>query len=123
MSNELVEQIRSMLKEEINPVHTRLDSIVSKLDRIESRFDGIGNSPDKLDSHFDKINNRLDQSRLNGIEHDLKTLKSDQKQIEVNISAMLEEFIKNITEHYDSKLSVLNKRVFAVESNIERLMK
>jgi predicted nucleic acid-binding Zn-ribbon protein len=109
MSNELVKQIRSMLRDEFNPVHTRLD--------------GIDNRPDKIDSHFDKINNRLDQSRLNGIEHNLKTLKSEQKQTEDNINAILEEFTKNITEHYDSKLSVLNKRLFTVESHIERLMK
>ncbi|MGM0901025.1 MAG: hypothetical protein ACQEXB_07965 [Bacillota bacterium] len=125
MTNELVEQIPSMLKEEINPVHIRLDRIDTRLDLIDSRFDGIDNRSVKKDSRFDQTDNRLDQmiSRLDGIANDLKTLKSNQKQFEVNISAILEEFTIKITEHYDSKLSVLNKRVFAVESNIERLMK
>jgi len=110
MTNEIVEQIRTMLKDEINPVYTRLDGIDNRLEQMDSRFDGIDNRLDQVDSRFENV------------EHEIKNLKNSQEQLQKNIITSIGEFSDRITEHFDAQTAALNKRVFANEANIERIM-
>jgi archaellum component FlaC len=125
MTNEMVEQIRSMLKDEINPVYTRLDRIDTRLDQMDSRIDGIDTRLDKIDNRFDGLDHEIKQLKTGQeqLQQEIVNLKTNQEQLQKDIITSIGEFTDRVTEHFDSQTAALNKRVFANEANIERLMK
>jgi histidinol dehydrogenase len=67
-------------------------------------------------------------NELKGLKTDVGELKvgqarleAGQKKLEKNLIESLGTYTEKITEHHDDKTEVLNKRVFRVESEIERL--
>ncbi|MDF0728982.1 hypothetical protein PY093_20425 [Cytobacillus sp. S13-E01] len=67
-------------------------------------------------------------SELKEIKTDIGELKTGQARLEVgqqklqqNLIESLGTYTEKITEHVDDKTEVLNKRVYKVESEIERL--
>lgn len=67
-------------------------------------------------------------SELKEIKTDIGELKTGQARLEVgqqklqqNLIVSLGDYTEKITEHVDDKTEALNKRVYKVESEIERL--
>lgn len=67
-------------------------------------------------------------SELKDIKTDIGELKTGQTRLEIGQQKLQQNLIENlgtytekITEHVDDKTEVLNKRVYKVESEIERL--
>nr|WP_304216834.1 hypothetical protein [Fredinandcohnia onubensis] len=100
--NEMVDLLRSVLKEELNPIHKRLD-------RMDKRFDGI-------DERLEEIDQRLDRLETNQNE-----LVIGQEKLQKNLIESLGNYTEKIAEHVDNQTSALNKRIFKVETEIERL--
>lgn len=81
MNNEFQELLRSVLKEELEPINKRLDII----------------------------------------EKDVKEIRTGQVQLQKNIIESLGQYTERIAGHVDNKTAVLNKRVYDVETEIQRL--
>lgn len=109
MNSELKEALRSVLREELQPINKRLDTIGTRIDAIEP--------------HLDTIDTRLNtiDTRLNVIEQDVKEIKIGQEKLSKNIIESLGQYTDKIAEHVDVKTEVLNKRVYALETEVERL--
>ncbi len=96
MNNEIAELLRSVLKEELEPVNNRLDS-------MEQRLNG------------------MDQ-RLDSIEQEVKALRTDHAELRNEIIGTLADFTEKIASDVDYKTSALNKRVFNIETELQRLI-
>ena len=88
MDNELKELLRSVLKEELEPINNRLNDI--------------------------EIN-------VKDLNKDVKDIKTGQEKLQKNIIESLGQYTEKIADHVDDKTAVLNKRVYAVETEIQRL--
>ena len=88
MDNELKELLRSVLKEELEPINNRLNDI--------------------------EIN-------VKDLNKDVKDIKTGQEKLQKNIIESLGQYTEKIANHVDDKTAVLNKRVYAVETEIQRL--
>ena len=88
MDNELKELLRSVLKEELEPINNRLNGI--------------------------EIN-------VKDLNKDVKDIKTGQEKLQKNIIESLGQYTEKIADHVDDKTAVLNKRVYAVETEIQRL--
>jgi len=65
---------------------------------------------------LEPINKRLDV-----IEKDVKVIKTGQEQLQKNIIESLGQYTEKIADHVDNKTAALNKRVYDVETEIQRL--
>ena len=88
MDNELKELLRSVLKEELEPINNRLYDI--------------------------EIN-------MKDLNKDVKDIKTGQEKLQKNIIESLGQYTEKIADHVDDKTAVLNKRVYAAETEIQRL--
>jgi len=102
MNNELIEALRSILKEELIPINKRFDI-------IERDFNDLKTGQEKF------------QRDLNGVKTGLNELKIGQEKLQKNLIESLGAYTEKIAEHVDHKTEALNKRVFAVETEIQRL--
>jgi len=104
MENGLEVMLRSILKEELQPVNKRLDKIDGRLDGLETRMCGIEN-------------------RMDGLEIQMMEIKEGQERMQKNIIMCIGDYNENIIHYVDDKTDALNKRVFTVETEIQRLNK
>ena len=88
MDNELKELLRSVLKEELEPINNRLNDI--------------------------EIN-------VKDLNKDVKDIKTGQEKLQKNIIESLGQYTEKIADHVDDKTAVLNNRVYAAETEIQRL--
>ena len=88
MDNELKELLRSVLKEELEPINNRLNDI--------------------------EIN-------VKDLNKDVKDIKTGQEKLQKNIIESLGQYTEKIANYVDDKTAVLNKRVYAAETEIQRL--
>ena len=88
MDHELKELLRSVLKEELEPINNRLNDI-------------------EID--------------VKDIKKDVKDIKTEQEKLQKNIIESLGQYTEKIADHVDDKTAVLNKRVYNVETEIQRL--
>ncbi|CEG27067.1 hypothetical protein [Bacillus sp. B-jedd] len=111
MENGLEVMLRSILKEELQPVNNRLDKIDGRLDGLETRMGGMENRMDGL------------QIRMDGLEVLTLEIKEGQERMQKNIIMCIGDYNENIIHFIDDKTDALNKRVFSVETEIQRLNK
>ena len=151
MNNELLEKLRAVLKEELKPINGRLDNIDQNLEEHNKRFDKIDQTLEEHNKHFDKIDQTLEEhnkrfdkieqnleehnmrfdkidqtmeehnKRFDTFDHDFKELKDGQERLQKNIIKSLGDYTDKIVLHVDNKTEALNKRTFAVETEIQRL--
>lgn len=130
--------LRSVLQEELTPVHNQLDGIDQRLggmdkrfETIDQRFDGIDQRLDGMDDRFENIDHQLVgmykrfdgiDERLDKIENDVHDLKLGQEELQKNIIEHLGEFTEKIAQHVEGRTYALNKRVFDIETVIYRLI-
>ncbi|MDM5326634.1 hypothetical protein [Neobacillus sp. CF12] len=92
MNNEIMNVFRSVLKEELDPVHKRLGVIEQNVEEIKT-------GQKKLENDF----SQLDQA--------VRELGAEQKEGNKSVIRYLEDFSGKITNHFDNKTDALNKRV------------
>jgi vacuolar-type H+-ATPase subunit D/Vma8 len=93
-----------------------LKEIINKLNSIDSKIDNLDTKVDSLETKVDSL-----ETKVVNLEHGQKEIKESVHRIELSqpqdIVALLERMNKNL----ENKTEVLNKRVFNVETEIERL--
>lgn len=109
MDTDLKELLRSVLREELAPINQRLDGMDKRLGGMDIRLNG-------MDKRFDGIEQRLDK-----IESDVQELKAGQAELQKNIVGNLGNFTEKIAHQVEDRTGALNKRVFEVETVIQRL--
>ncbi|KIL42038.1 hypothetical protein SD70_03845 [Gordoniibacillus kamchatkensis] len=55
MNEELTQLLRSVIREELVPVHERLDRMDGRLDRVEGRLDRMEGRLDQVESRLDRM--------------------------------------------------------------------
>ncbi|HEY0827892.1 MAG TPA: hypothetical protein VGE40_07355 [Bacilli bacterium] len=97
---ELLQSIRLIIKEELQPVNERLDGIDGRLDGIDSRLDGMDVRLDSIDSRLDGMDVRLDNidSRLDGMDVRLDNIDSRLGIIEYNQNEDILVLLNTINE-------------------------
>lgn len=116
MNNEMIEALRSVLKEELKSLNDRQEGLDNRLDGMDKRFDGIDNRLDGMNNRLNGIDNRLD-----GIEQEIKEVKTGQEKLQKSIIKSIGEYTEKIADYVDVKTEVLNKRVFKLETEVQRL--
>lgn len=90
---ELLLALRTIVKEELGPVNTRLDGLDQRmggmdqrLDKVDQRLDGMDQRLDGMDQRLDKVDQRLDgmdrrldglDQRMSRVENTLEEIKED----------------------------------------------
>jgi chromosome segregation ATPase len=87
MNNELTDLLRSVLKEELEPVNKRLDAIETNGKEHAKRFDAIDQELSEHAKRLDGIDQDLKEhtKRFDGVDEDLKELKDGQERLQKNI--------------------------------------
>lgn len=91
MSKELVEMIRTVLREELKGVDARFDQMDKRFEGVDARFDQMDKRFEKVDKRFDQMDLRMDKmdQRLDkleiGQENMLREMRSNTKHIEETI--------------------------------------
>jgi chromosome segregation ATPase len=146
MNNEIINVIRSVLKEEFEPIHKRLGDIDQDLKYLTTGQTKLGNDVIELKTGQTKLGNHVTelktgQTKLGNHVIELKTgqtklwhkaamleqafneLKNEQKENHKSVIRYLGDYSEKIINHFDDKTDALNKRVFAVETELQRLTK
>ncbi|WML48427.1 hypothetical protein RCG23_24850 [Neobacillus sp. PS3-34] len=125
MKNEITEALRSVLKEELKPINTRLDAIGQDVKEHSKRLDAIEKDGKEHSKRLNAIGQDVKEhsKRLDTIEKDVKELKTGQEMLQKNIIVSLGQYTEKIAAHFDNKTEALNKRVYAVETEIQRLIR
>ncbi|QDQ02548.1 hypothetical protein FOH38_19955 [Lysinibacillus fusiformis] len=116
MDHDLKELLRSVLKEELEPVNQRLDGMDKRFDGMEQRLDGMDKRFDGMEQRLDGIDRRLDK-----MEVDVQDIKHGLDELQKNIVENLGQFTEKIAHQVEDRTGALNKRVFEVETVIQRL--
>jgi archaellum component FlaC len=95
MDNDLVQLLRSVIREELVPVNERLDRTDERLVGVSQQLGKVDQQLGKVDQQLGNIDQQLDNidQRLNRIEEDQHLIKSavlDTNERLVNVEALLE---------------------------------
>ncbi|MFJ8459321.1 hypothetical protein ACIQ57_09330 [Lysinibacillus xylanilyticus] len=132
MNLELKELLRSVLKEELEPVHQRLDGMDKRFESIDYQLVGMNKRFDGIDQRLDKIENDVQglkqdvkelKSDVEGLKVDVQKLKIGQAELQKNIVENLGEFTEKIAHQAEDRTYVLNRRLFDVETMIHKIDK
>ncbi|RXJ04580.1 hypothetical protein DS745_04140 [Anaerobacillus alkaliphilus] len=104
MNDELKELLRSVLKEELKPIHQQLDKFDKRFDEVDSRFS-------KIDERFDEV------------DHCLQTIEGDVKSLIDNMINGLGPYFERITEQIDEVIETTNKQQVIIEALSARTLK
>lgn len=126
MNEELKETLRSVLQEELKPIHQQLTRVDERFDEVDSRFTKIDERFDEVDNRFTKIDERFDEvdTRLRRVETDVKGLKDN---LISGLGPYFERVIshiddvKEITQNQQLVIDTLSARSVKHESEIEEL--
>ncbi|MCT8139145.1 hypothetical protein H1D32_16395 [Anaerobacillus sp. CMMVII] len=132
MNEELKELLRSVLKEELKPIHQQLDKFDLRFDevdnrfkKIDERFDEVDNRFKKIDERFDEVDNRFKKidHRFDVVDHRLLTIEGDVKGLKDNIINGLGPYFEQITDHIDEVLEITNKQQIVIDTLSVRSIK
>ncbi|WP_096202411.1 hypothetical protein [Bacillus sp. FJAT-45350] len=113
-----MEDTLKLILQEIQKVNLRIGGLESQFGGQEKRMDG-------LESRFVGLEKQMDgfDSRFDSLERDIKELKVGQEQLQKNLVDSLGQNTEKIVEYVDSQTDALNKRLFTVETDIQKLMR
>jgi chromosome segregation ATPase len=137
MNNELKELLRAVLKEELVPIGKKLEEVqedikvlkadvkinTSDMDTMKADMHTMKADMNtmKADMNTMKVDMNTMKVDMNTMKMDIKEIKEDQDRLQKYIIISLGEFTDKITQYVDDKTEALNKRVFTVETKIQRL--
>jgi chromosome segregation ATPase len=102
VSQELKELLRSVLKEELQPIHERLGRLEEGQLRLEEKLD---NFMIETRSHFKKMEDELEQHR-----HMFELVSNKWKNIEIDI-----DYLSAKTGKHDTEINKLKKKLEFVQ--------
>jgi chaperonin cofactor prefoldin len=92
------------MEETLKQILVEMKTMNHRLDGMEKRFDGV-------------------DSRLASLEIGQKRLGEGQAKLQKNLVDSLGSYTEKIVDYVDNKTEALNKRVFTVETDIQRLFR
>ncbi|RIW28660.1 hypothetical protein D3H55_21020 [Bacillus salacetis] len=104
------------LKADVNSMKTDVGGLKTDVNSMKTDVGGLKTDVNSLKSDVGEL--KVGQARLEGGQ---QRLEVGQKKLEQNLIESLGTYTEKITEHHDDKTEALNKRVYRVESEIERL--
>ncbi|MBM7703002.1 hypothetical protein [Metabacillus iocasae] len=113
-----MEAVLKQILSELQSVHTRMSSLEEG--QIEMRKDIFNLQSDVSSLKSEQQEMRNDISNL---QSDVTELKEYQKQKQKEIMSTLGSYMDKIVAYVDDKTEALNKRVYKVETDIERLLR
>jgi predicted nuclease with TOPRIM domain len=119
MNEELKEIFRSVLKEELEPIHEQLENFDQRFDEVDQRFTKIDERFDEVDHRFMKIDERFDEvdSNVKGFKDNLiNGLVPYFERIITHIDE-----VKEITQNQQMIINTLSARSIQHESDINEL--
>ncbi|QJD87222.1 hypothetical protein [Cohnella herbarum] len=126
MNHELKDMLQSVIREELAPVHQRLERIETRLDRVEERLDRVEERLDRVEVRLDRMETRLEnvETRLDQVETRLEALEEDSQLIK---RAVLEtnESVKRyeaIQESQQRIIELLSSRSIEQEAQLKRIV-
>ncbi|WP_044748438.1 hypothetical protein, partial [Bacillus alveayuensis] len=96
----------------------RLDNLENGQKQLSERLDNLENSQKQLNERLDSLEQGQKEIRFELVE-----LKKGQEQLQKNLIDSLGAYTEKIVEYVDDKTSALNKRVYAVETDIQRILR
>ncbi|HZG59697.1 MAG TPA: hypothetical protein VEY68_04315 [Anoxybacillus sp.] len=114
------------MEELLKQILFKLDHFDQKLDRIEGRLDRLEQRMDSLEQRMDGLEQRMAslETRQDRLESELQEVKGAVFRLEdsqpKDIYALLENIDKKLEER-NFEMHALNKRVFKVEAELERI--
>jgi chromosome segregation ATPase len=125
MNTEIMNIFRSVLKEELDPVHKRLGVIEQNVKEIKTGQKKLENDVSELKNDVNglKTGQKKLENDFSQLDQAVRELSAEQKEGHKCVIRYLEDYSEKITNHFDNKTDALNKRVFTVETEIERLIK
>ncbi|WP_216827471.1 hypothetical protein [Alkalihalobacterium elongatum] len=117
--NNKLDEILRYLVEFKTSTNTRLEHMDIRFEQIETRFEHMDKRFDQVDKRFEQVNKTFEQvdKRFDRIDTTLARIEKDQTE---DVVALLKQ-MNHKMDVRDSEIQALNKRVFKVESEIERL--
>lgn len=116
----------SKMDTKISSMEENMSKMDSKISNLEMNMSKVDTKISNLETNTSKNNAKISriETKMSNMERDIKEIKSSVYRMEKNepqdILAMLEN-INNKLEVKDSDIGALNKRLFKVESTLERL--
>ncbi|GFR36641.1 DUF2730 family protein [Thermobrachium celere] len=83
----IIDALRVVIREELQPVREDISKLNQRMDKLESKMDKLESRMDKLESRMDKLEGRIDkiEKRIDNIESEVAALKVDVKYIKVQV--------------------------------------
>ncbi|THF77768.1 hypothetical protein [Cohnella fermenti] len=138
MDAELVNALRLVIQEQLQPLNERFDTIDSHLEKIDNRLDKMDSRLENLELRMDKVESRLEnvELRLDKVDLRLDSFEDrfDSVQNSLNrIEAAQNEDIIALIKHTDKKLTdfqhetsvnfkTLARRMTAMETDLSETM-
>ncbi|WP_051591237.1 hypothetical protein [Bacillus sp. UNC438CL73TsuS30] len=113
------------LKSELNDMKQDFKHLKDGQERLEEDVQGLKSELNDMKQDFKHLKDgqeRLEED-VQELKQDIKDIKTGQELLQKNIIKSLGEYTEKIANHVDNKTSALNKRVYAVETEIERLIR
>ncbi|MFN7249933.1 MAG: hypothetical protein ACK4M9_03990 [Anaerobacillus sp.] len=118
MNEELKELLRSVLKEELEPIHKQLGSFEQRFERIDERFDAVDQKFVRIDERFDVVDQQfvsIDE-RFNGVDLRLEKIEIDVGNLKDNLINGLGPYFEQITSHIDEVKEVTKTHQIMIET-------
>lgn len=126
MNHELKDMLQSVIREELAPVHQRLERIETRLENVETRLENVETRLESVETRLDRVDVRLDriETRLDRVETRLEALEADSQLIkravlETNESVKRHEAIQ---ESQQRIIELLSSRSIEQEAQLKRIV-
>lgn len=111
MNEELKDLLRSVLKEELQPIHEQLEKVDKRFEQVDLRFEQIDKRFDEVDRRFEQVDLRFEkvETRLEAIEGNVSSLKD-------NLINGLGPYFEKITDHIDEVKEITKNQQIVIDT-------
>ena len=113
MNNELIDVLRVVIKEELQPIKEELQQLNRRVGNIETRVENIEARVENIESRVENIETRVEnieirvekiETRVETIEKDMIDLKETTSKMETKLNSVYEQTAK-LTEYHGETLA------------------
>ena len=106
VDQELLQALRTVIKEEVAPLNTRMGSLEIRMDSLDARMDSLDARIDGLDARMDSLGTRMDglDARVEKLERAVLKVQATQEIKVLPTLSLLAEGHENIVEHIQEKI-------------------
>jgi septal ring factor EnvC (AmiA/AmiB activator) len=119
MNRELKDMLQSVIREELAPVHQRLERIETRLENVETRLENVETRLESVETRVENVETRLEriETRLEALEADSQLIK--RAVLETNESVKRYEAIQDSQQRI---IELLSSRSIEQEAQLKRIV-